>query len=209
MQKNEELKECTYREACVSTRIEKIPGIGQCDRNFLMELFEKVPSFLCCCKHDIQKEGSFEKVALDRVMRVIRLPEGTQYKVKGQLKTAGVGGVFIIEQRWLSIPNYMNVIDPYSGRPDRQETMEIHYIGKFSAYEADSFNKEFALERKEDASQKDVENTVRFIKAEKEKASKNTLGVLREMFTLAFLLKKSKIHQKGRVYIPVYDYYRD
>ena len=181
--------------------LEKVPGVNQSSRISLVNLFEKVPSFLCYRLPIDEKDSD---TSSGKMMRAIRLPEGTQYRdSERNIKTAGVGGVFIVENQWVDIHDI-------NCRPFHRAPLTAERHVEFSVYEADKFEKLFALERKEDASQKAIENVIRFMNAEqiKPEQAKKTLARIQEFIILRFILGRSKLHQKGRIDVPVnWQYY--
>ena len=177
--------------------IKQIPRVDLDDEIDLVDFFETQPSFLCCHSEDVKKAGTFKKVPHDRVMRVIHLPKGTKYtNEKNKPKIAGEGGAFIVEQQWVHIKD--DYCPPfYRGEPKASRKVE------FSIYEADEFNKKFVPERKKDASKKNMTDTIRFLNAKTNLKKMGKFRRLQEMIALGLLLKISKLHQKGRINVPV------
>lgn len=177
--------------------INQIPGVELDNEIRLVDFFETQPSFLCCRAEDVKKAGTFEKVSHDNVMRVIRLPEGTKYTdEQNKAKIAGKGGIFVVERQWIHVKD--DYCPPFTrGKPEASRKIEV------SVYEADEFSKKFVPERKTDASEESIADTIRFLNAKTNLKKMGKFKRLQEMATLGLLLKLSKFHQRGRISVPV------
>ena len=173
--------------------IKQIPGVDLDDEIRLVDFFETHPSF----SEDVKKAGAFKKVSHDNVMRVIRLPEGTKYTdEQNKVKVAGQRGIFVVERQWIDVKD--DYCPPfYRGEPEASRKVE------FCVCEADEFKKKFVLERKKDASEKSIMDTIRFLNAKSNLKKMGKFKSLQEMVALGLLLKFSKFHQRGRIDVPV------